>query len=541
MKLSELINKFDALDKEEQLSGKQVLTKDQANIFRDVFKNYNKNNERYAVLDAKSGSGKTTLIRAMVKYAKANGIMLDVTASTGKAASALGGKTIHSYLGLKMVQNDSAETKEDALKLTSEIGIEVEKPDILIIDEASMVGQKIFSTIEKAQFQFVLFVLDSSQLPPVKEKKVEWTMISSLQYTLSKTLRAKEPRLMKLFNDFKDYRDGITTDFHLMDYENGDNIVSIDFNDLDYIPANSTCCAVGYRNKLVEYLVDRITHEDHIMYNLNSGVSVTEMVAVTDEPDSRGYYKRDFVNTQLFYNGEDVSIEKLNRVTSELVKNGYSYHNGYKLSLNNKKTGITVSAHKDCKVKYGAKEPIDAKVWIGFPNDKVIEKSTLACIDEKHFILLWDGTEDEYKEVLDYYFSKLSPHLRITRAIKAYHKNRGHDLSGIEYEIRNKLQSLDRNQFNLWFENTKETFSRKARWKDYLSAASVISARFTTSRTIHKSQGISVPAVVITDASFYGASLDAQYVAATRMKQGLILVKNVPDTWKGKEEFDEYE
>lgn len=541
MKLSELINKFDSLEKQEQLTGKQVLTKDQAFIFRDIFKNYSRTVERYAVLDAKSGSGKTTLIRAMIKYAKEKSIRLDVTASTGKAASALKGKTIHSYLGLKMVQNDSAETKDEALKLTSDIGDNVEIPDILIIDEASMVGKKIFSTIERASFPFVIFVLDSSQLPPVKEKKVDWSSITSLQYTLTKTLRAKDSRLMQLFDDFRAYKNGDIKDLNLMDYENGDNIVSIDFNDVDYIPANSECCAVGYRNKLVEYLVGGLTHKDHNIYNLNCGVSVTEMVATSDKPNEYGYYPRKFVNTQLYYNGEDVSIEKLNKVTEELVESGYSYYNGYKLSINKKKTGITVSAHNDCMVKYGAREPIESKKWIGFPLDKVIEKSTLACIDGKHFVLLWDDTEEEYNKILDYYFIQLSPHLRVMRKIQEYHKNRTADISMLNHDIRNKLTTLDRRDFHMWFEDTSETSTRKLRWKNYLSASSVISARFTTSRTIHKSQGISVPAVVITDSSFYGASLDAQYVAVTRMKHGLILVKNIPDTWKGGEGIEEFE
>ena len=49
---------------------------------------------------------------------------------------------------------------------------------------------------------------------------------------------------------------------------------------------------------------------------------------------------------------------------------------------------------------------------------------------------------------------------------------------------------------------------RKKRWADFLSVKSVVSARPTTSRTIHKAQGISVPAVVVTDMSFYGASLE---------------------------------
>ncbi len=540
MKLSELITKFDNLDKQESLNAHQVLTKDQAYIFKDIFKNYNNGQERYAVLDAKSGSGKTTLIRAMIKYAETNTVKLAITASTGKAASALGGKTIHSFLGLKMVVNDNAETKDEALNLTSDISVEVEIPDILIIDEASMIGKKVFSSIEKARFPFVLFVLDSSQLPPVKEKKVDWSSITSLQYTLTKTLRAKDERLMQLFHDFREYKNGIRSDLNLHDYINGDNIVSIDYQDLDYIPANSECCAVGYRNKLVEFLVDEITHKDHTLYNLNNGVSVTNMVAKSDIPNASGYFDRDFIQEQVYYNGEDVFIEKMHDKTAELVKKGYCFHNGYRLSLHKKKTGITISAHQSASIPYGAKESRENKKWLGFPADDVVENCTLACINNEHYVLLWDGTEDEHNDVLEKYFILLSPHLKITRAIKAYYKDKNSDIKCLPYEIAQKIKTTDRRTFSAWFATTEETYRRNKRWKDFLSAKSVISARQTTARTIHKSQGISVPAVIITDYSFYGASLDAQYVASTRMKQGLILVHNVPDEWKTKEE-DEFE
>jgi hypothetical protein len=150
--------------------------------------------------------------------------------------------------------------------------------------------------------------------------------------------------------------------------------------------------------------------------------------------------------------------------------------------------------------------------------------------------LLWDGTEDEYSAILDNYFSRLSPHLRIVRTIKQYFKDRTTKIGKLPYDIQVKLKENDRKSFYEWFNDTSESATRNKRWGDFLSASSVVSARLTTSRSIHKAQGISVPAVIVTDESFFGASLSAQYVAITRMKHGLILVTNTPDTWKIKEE-----
>jgi ATP-dependent exoDNAse (exonuclease V) alpha subunit len=77
---------------------------------------------------------------------------------------------------------------------------------------------------------------------------------------------------------------------------------------------------------------------------------------------------------------------------------------------------------------------------------------------------------------------------------------------------------------------------RKRAWADFMSAKSVVTARYTTSRTIHKSQGISVPCIVITNNSFYGASRSAEYVGVTRGKHGIILIDNVPNIAKGEDD-----
>ena len=451
----------------------------------------------------------------------------EITASTGKASSALGGQTIHSYLGLRMATNDSATNKEDALTLKA-TEKEIDRPDILIIDEASMIGQKIFSQIDLKGFKFVLFVMDSSQLPPVKEKKVEWANITPLQYTLSKTLRAKDPRMMKLFEDFRDYKLGKRDELSLHDYINNDNIVLIDYNDMDTLPTNTVSCVVAYRNKLVEHFVDKITSKDHTMMNLNNGLSSTYMIAKNDTPDKSGYYARDFINSQEFYNGEDVSIDKLIDTTQEIVQKGYAYCGKFKISMNKKQTGLTIT-DTEAKIDFNARESKEKKQYLQFPANDILEQSTLSMIDNRVFALLWDGTEEEYDAILEKYFSRLFPHLQITQALKKYYKNqKSGELSNVPYDIKSKAMSMNKKEFYLWFDETKESMNRKKRWAEFLSAKSVVSARPTTSRTIHKSQGVSIPAVVVTDMSFYGASLDAQYVAVTRAKHGLILVENVP-------------
>lgn len=540
MKLSELVTKFENMDISVS-GGSQTLTDDQAYIFRDIIKTYK--NRKYALLDARSGSGKTTLIRALQKYCSQQDIRLVVTASTGKASSALGGQTIHKYLDLKMVINEDAEKKEDALILSAKNDSDRIVPDILIIDEASMIGEKLLKSIKSANFPFVFFVMDSEQLPPVKEKKVDWGKIVDVTYTLTKTLRAKDPKLTKLFDDFKAFKDSGEKTFDLMSYINQENIVKIDWSDCDFIPRNSQCTVVGYRNALVEYLADKLTTKFHNMYCLNTGITETRMVADLDAPLNNGYYKRDFKDVQVLYNGEDVKIDILRNETEQLVKYGFCKFNGYTLSLNKNKTGITVSTHQSSTIEPYAKESSDDKCYISFPPDDVLEYTTLACVNDKHFILFWDGTEDEFNNVLEDKFKRLFPYLKIQKTCKTYYKNFDKlAIQCLDYDIQDALiENRTYKDFLNWYQDHRDTTERSSRWKDYLSTNKIVSARVTTARSVHKSQGMSIPCIVITDQSFYGASLSAQYVALTRGKHGVILIENTPEDWKNKDKGEEYD
>ena len=300
MKLSSKIKQFEELDKKDDFHGKRVLTDDQSKIFMQVMGPYLDGGN--AFLQGGAGSGKSVLIRAIKKYCEAKKIKCAVTATTGKAASALEGVTIHSYMGLSMTQNNDAETVEDALVLSTREDAIVEMPDILIIDEASMIGQKLLSEIIKRQFKFILYVGDLNQLPPVKDKKVDWKGLVQYYYELTKILRTKEPSLAKMFDDFKKQKEGTLKNLDLFDYVNGDNIIEMDYADIDKLPRNSQSCFVGYRNKLVEKFANRLTHEQNTMFNLNMGVTVTAMIVDEDgTTDHNGYYIRKFVNKQKFY------------------------------------------------------------------------------------------------------------------------------------------------------------------------------------------------------------------------------------------------
>lgn len=150
-------------------------------------------------LTGEPGSGKTYTINKFVEYLLSRGIMPDVTASTGIAATHINGMTIHSWIGMGIKSNLS----------DSEIGQILNKPwvmrrltsaRVLIIDEVSMLDadkiydiDRILSIARDTVMSGkpfggiqVVFVGDFYQLPPVsKEKKVEFAFESDVWKALN--------------------------------------------------------------------------------------------------------------------------------------------------------------------------------------------------------------------------------------------------------------------------------------------------------------------------------------------------------------------
>jgi len=119
------------------------------------------------VLKGHAGTGKTAVMKQLLNHF--DDIVL--TAPTHKAASVLaketghGANTIHSALGLVLSRNkDTLEMelvqKEHLLRVFSR--------DVLVVDEASMVDDKLYNLIARTECAKIIFIGDPGQLPPVK-------------------------------------------------------------------------------------------------------------------------------------------------------------------------------------------------------------------------------------------------------------------------------------------------------------------------------------------------------------------------------------
>jgi hypothetical protein len=128
-------------------------------------------------LTGPAGSGKTFVLNEYVSYLRERGVSVAVTASTGIAATHLGGVTIHSWSGLG-IKGSLTTTEIDNLIQKESLYKKYEKTKVLIIDEVSMLKPQMFDSINRlAQailgnekpFGGMQVVLsgDFFQLPPV--------------------------------------------------------------------------------------------------------------------------------------------------------------------------------------------------------------------------------------------------------------------------------------------------------------------------------------------------------------------------------------
>ena len=130
--------------------------------------------DRYTGLRGYAGTGKTFLVTRLVEDLLEEEEPVTVCAPTHKAVQVLGThlqsvpaqmKTLHSFLGLRLRPSE-----DGTYKLVPEGGMEEYAEGIVIVDEASMIGQQEWQFIEQSSgFLRWLFVGDPAQLPPVNE------------------------------------------------------------------------------------------------------------------------------------------------------------------------------------------------------------------------------------------------------------------------------------------------------------------------------------------------------------------------------------
>ena len=170
-----------------------------------------------------AGSGKTYLLNEYIKFLKNKGVEVGVTASTGIAATHMGGMTIHSWSGLG-VKDELTEYDLEDMESKKYLYERFKNTDVLIIDEISMLHhfrldliEKIARHLKRNQLPFggmqVILCGDFFQLPPVSRvgeresyfsyRSETWKKLGLKICYLEEQYRHKDDKFIKILNGIR--------------------------------------------------------------------------------------------------------------------------------------------------------------------------------------------------------------------------------------------------------------------------------------------------------------------------------------------------
>jgi ATP-dependent exoDNAse (exonuclease V) alpha subunit len=144
-------------------------------------------------LTGPAGSGKTYVLNSYISYLEERGVEVAITASTGIAATHLGGMTIHAWSGIGIKDSLSARDL-DYLEQQQYLWKRFDKVKVLVIDEISMLKNSTLDMVDRVCKVFkrnekpfgglqVIFSGDFFQLPPIERYSPQAQMEQVSLYT----------------------------------------------------------------------------------------------------------------------------------------------------------------------------------------------------------------------------------------------------------------------------------------------------------------------------------------------------------------------
>ncbi len=144
-------------------------------------------------LTGEPGAGKTHTINEYARYLRARSIEPSITASTGIAATHLGGMTIHSWSGIG-IRKFLDKYELDKISTTEYLAKRIRRAKVLVIDEVSMLSPEtldmvdvVCRSIRQNNEAFgalqVIFVGDFFQLPPIVRNEIGYNSQTEMLQT----------------------------------------------------------------------------------------------------------------------------------------------------------------------------------------------------------------------------------------------------------------------------------------------------------------------------------------------------------------------
>ena len=173
-------------------------------------------------LGGSAGTGKTHLLNRYIEHLKEKMVGVGVTASTGIAATHLGGVTIHSWAGFGIKEEL---TKDDLKNIRKKhyLRSRIKKAEVLIIDEISMLNANQLDMVDQICCEFrkndlpfgglqVVLSGDFFQLPPILKNGEKpqfaydshvWKTMNIKVCYLTEPYRQQDPEFLQLLNEIR--------------------------------------------------------------------------------------------------------------------------------------------------------------------------------------------------------------------------------------------------------------------------------------------------------------------------------------------------
>lgn len=173
-------------------------------------------------LTGEPGAGKTYVINQYIAWLEAAGLTVAVTASTGIAATHIGGLTIHSWSGIG-IKDQLNQYDFDRIASNEKQSKRLQKAQVLVIDEISMLGagtlemvEQVCRVVRQKAEPFgglqVIFVGDFFQLPPITRQgevlryafeSGAWSAARPLICYISEQFRQEDEMLLSLLSSIR--------------------------------------------------------------------------------------------------------------------------------------------------------------------------------------------------------------------------------------------------------------------------------------------------------------------------------------------------
>ncbi|KAG0148478.1 hypothetical protein CROQUDRAFT_654749, partial [Cronartium quercuum f. sp. fusiforme G11] len=200
------------------IAAKVALSKEQQAVLDSVLQGHS------VFFTGSAGTGKSVLLRHIIAalkrlHSKAPDVVV-VTASTGMAACAIGGTTIHSFAGIGLA-TETPDLLVSKVRKNRKAAARWLRTKVLIIDEISMVDGELFDKLayiaqklkrSDKPFGGIQLVIagDFFQLPPVSKGKVNfafnakrWTDSITETVNLTQVFRQKDTSFIDMLNEMR--------------------------------------------------------------------------------------------------------------------------------------------------------------------------------------------------------------------------------------------------------------------------------------------------------------------------------------------------